>query len=162
MPDALHDYLRKQLTALDDLPNRPGAETLMRGELAATGHEDAEDEEWAAAELAEAAARAEADHEQEASDAILEGEPPADIEVDTGGLPPMRARVRFDAWVARDRDDLETAKQGRVNFLGQAGAPAVTQEELEATLSGARRGLAAWILGGGRRDVPEQEADVTG
>lgn len=57
----------------------------------------------------EAAADAELAAEMaESAERLQEGEPPADLDVDTAGLPPQRARlVRFDAWLAAMNEELD-------------------------------------------------------
>jgi len=117
MPDDLDDDFRNRLSVLDDLPHRPGAQPLMQRELTVWKHEDAEDEKLATAEAAEAAALAGAEQALEVSDEVLDGEPPAAIEVGAEGLPPQRARlVRFRAWWDAKRADLDSMEAGRTRL----------------------------------------------
>ena len=54
---------------------------------------------------------------------MLDGEPPATIEVDADGLPLQRVRlVRFRAWLDAKRADLNSMEAGRTAYLESMNA----------------------------------------
>jgi len=99
------------------------------------------------------------DEEQEAPGLALylTGEPPDDMNVDTAGLPPQRARLaRYQAWVARTKAELDALETGRARFLESVGAPAVTEEKIAALIESDRLGLVSWMRSGAAGITPAQ------
>jgi hypothetical protein len=89
--------------------------------------------------------------------AYTDGEPPGDLDVDTYGVPPQRARLaRYQAWLVRTQAELEALTAGRARFLESMGAPAVTEEKIAALIESDRLGLVSWMRAGAAGITPAQ------
>src|SRR5947209_3485090 len=105
---------------------------MMRAEQLDRAEAEAADAERQA-EIAAAQAAAEA---VEVAELFYSGEPPDDVEADTEGLPPQRARlVRFAAWLGHLEQQLADLERGREAYLESMGAPTLTQSKLDALIS---------------------------
>lgn len=136
----------------DPLPLRPGETWASRiAEVVREERFNREDAEAMLAEQqsdAEAAAEADLAREfEEIAERMREGEPPDDLDVDTAGLPPMRARLaRYQAWVSGKRAELEQAKQARPHLVAAQGKPAETEARRAAMKAEDEKALLEWAL----------------